>query len=213
MAALSQQIEENHRTLGLMAGDLMGLGDQAAQPARRDHRDLNAGSKTLAEHGEALDRAAEAAGPISACCSPTLPQAEESARRMAETLRQCGRSAIEQAAASKRRSASSPRRPSRPTRSFTKHRSGCLANLSNIEAPVPRPPSGCPKRGPDDHRHRRSARPVGRSAGRNPHRDRRPGRRRLGAGRAEPASIGRAGIDASELLGERLTHAGARSTG
>jgi len=27
---LQQQVAENHRSLGVMAGDLMGLGDQAA---------------------------------------------------------------------------------------------------------------------------------------------------------------------------------------
>jgi len=98
LAALSQQIEDNHRTLGQMAGDLMGLGDQAATRLGAITADLNAGSQTLAEHGAALDRAAEAARTDIGVLLGDLPQAEDSARRMAETLRQAGRAAIEQAA-------------------------------------------------------------------------------------------------------------------
>ena len=88
---------ENHRTLGVMAGDLMGLGDQAATRLGAITADLNRGSQTLAEHGAALDRAAEAARTDIGVLLTDLPQAEESARRMAETLREAGRSAIEQA--------------------------------------------------------------------------------------------------------------------
>src|SRR5678816_2636107 len=56
LAALSHQISENHRTLGVMAGDLMGLGDQAATRLGGITADLNRGSQLLAEHGVALDR-------------------------------------------------------------------------------------------------------------------------------------------------------------
>ena len=98
LAALSQQIEQNHAALGLMAGDLMGLGDQAATRLGAITSDLNAGSRTLAEHGAALDRAAEAARTDIGVLLSDLPQAEDSARRMAETLREAGRTAIEQAA-------------------------------------------------------------------------------------------------------------------
>ena len=98
LAALSQQIEENHGALGVMAGDLMGLGDQAASKLGAVTADLNAGARTLADHGAALDRAAEAARTDIGVLLADLPQAEESARRMAETLREAGRSASEQAA-------------------------------------------------------------------------------------------------------------------
>jgi len=43
LAALSHQIGENHRTLGVMAGDLMGLGDQAATRLGAITADLNRG--------------------------------------------------------------------------------------------------------------------------------------------------------------------------
>ncbi|HVF37515.1 MAG TPA: hypothetical protein VNA29_06190 [Sphingomicrobium sp.] len=98
LGALSQQIAENHRSLGVMAGDLMGLGDQAASRLGAITADLNVGSRTLAEHGAALDRAAEAARNDIGVLLTDLPQAEDSARRMAETLRDAGRSATEQAA-------------------------------------------------------------------------------------------------------------------
>lgn len=37
LSALQQQITENHRSLGVMAGDLMGLGDQAASRLGGNH--------------------------------------------------------------------------------------------------------------------------------------------------------------------------------
>ncbi len=98
LGALQAQIAENHHSLGIMAGDLMGLGDQAASRLGQVTVQLNEGSRTLAEHGAALDRAAEAARTDIGILLADLPQAEDSARRMAETLRQAGRSASEQAA-------------------------------------------------------------------------------------------------------------------
>jgi hypothetical protein len=97
LSALQQQIADNHRSLGVMAGDLMGLGDQAASRLGSITAELNEGSRTLAEHGAALDRAAEAARTDIGVLLSDLPQAEDSARRMAESLRNAGRSAIEQA--------------------------------------------------------------------------------------------------------------------
>ena len=98
LAALSRQIEHNHAALGTMAGDLMGLGDQAATRLGAVTAELNAGSRTLADHGAALDRAAENARTDIGVLLTDLPQAEESARRMAETLRTAGQSATAQAA-------------------------------------------------------------------------------------------------------------------
>src|SRR5688572_6212518 len=97
LAALQVQIAENHRSLGVMAGDLMGLGDQAATRLGNATAQLNEGSRTLAEHGAALDRAAESARTDLGVLLSDLPQAEDSARRMAETLREAGRTAIQQA--------------------------------------------------------------------------------------------------------------------
>ncbi|MBA3667220.1 MAG: hypothetical protein H0W65_05815 [Sphingomonas sp.] len=98
LGALSQQIEQNHAALGLMAGDLISLGDQAATRLGAVTADFAAGSRTLADHGAALDRAAESARTDIGVLLTDLPLAENSARRMAETLREAGRSATEQAA-------------------------------------------------------------------------------------------------------------------
>ena len=98
LAALSRQIEHNHTALGTMAGDLMGLGDKAATRLGAVTAELNAGSRTLADHGAALDRAAENARADIGVLLTDLPLAEESARRMAEALRGAGQSAITQAA-------------------------------------------------------------------------------------------------------------------
>jgi hypothetical protein len=97
LAALQIQIADNHRSLGVMAGDLMGLGDQAATRLGHVTTQLNEGSRTLAEHGLALDRAAEAARTDIGVLLSDLPQAEDSARRMADTLREAGRTALQQA--------------------------------------------------------------------------------------------------------------------
>src|SRR5687768_15707108 len=97
LGALQVQIADNHRSLGVMAGDLMGLGDQAASRLGNVTEQLNQGSRTLAEHGAALDRAAETARTDIGILLSDLPQAEDSARRMAETLREAGRSALDQA--------------------------------------------------------------------------------------------------------------------
>ena len=98
LGILSRQIDDNHKALGVMAGDLMGLGDQAASRLGAVTSELNAGSLKLAEHGAALDRAAESARTDIGVLLGDLPQAEQTARRMAETLRDAGRSASEQAA-------------------------------------------------------------------------------------------------------------------
>jgi hypothetical protein len=98
LRALSRQIDENHAALGVMAGDLIGLGDQAAIRLGAITSDLNAGSRTLAEYGAALDRAAESARTDIGVLLSDLPQAEDSARRMAATLREAGQAATQQAA-------------------------------------------------------------------------------------------------------------------
>jgi hypothetical protein len=99
LAALQQQISENHRSLGLMAGDLMGLGDQAATRLGSITAELNEGARSLAEHGAALDRTAESARTDMGVLLSDLPRAEDTARRMAETLREAGTSATQQASA------------------------------------------------------------------------------------------------------------------
>ena len=98
LAALSAQIDRNHMALGQMAGELMNLGDEAANRLGAVTADLHSGARTLADHGSALDRAAEQARLDIGVLLTDLPAAEQSALRMAEALRGAGRDAINQAA-------------------------------------------------------------------------------------------------------------------
>ena len=97
LGALSGQIDRNHVALGQMAGDLMGLGDQAAARLGAVTAELGAGAAALSQHGAALDRAAEAARSDFGVLLADLPEAEQSAQRMAETLRGAGQRATEPA--------------------------------------------------------------------------------------------------------------------
>jgi len=99
LAALSRQIDHNHAALGQMAGDLMGLGDEAATRIGAISAELGARSNDLVEHGAALDRAAEDARTDIGVLLSDLPEAEQRALRLAETLRAAGQSSAEQASA------------------------------------------------------------------------------------------------------------------
>ncbi|HXG99488.1 MAG TPA: hypothetical protein VNI79_03615 [Sphingomicrobium sp.] len=99
LASLSRQIDHNHTSLGRMAGDLMGLGDEAATRIGAISAEFGARSTELVRHGAALDRAAESARTDIGVLLGDLPEAEERALRLAETLRSTGQSSLEQGAA------------------------------------------------------------------------------------------------------------------
>ena len=209
LAALSRQIEDNHRTLGVMAGDLMGLGDQAANRLGAITADLNRGSQVLAEHGAALDRSAEAARTDIGVLLADLPQAEESTRRMAETLREAGRSAIEQAGGFETQVSSLAAKAQQADAIVRQASERLLANLAGIETAGAAASQRVSEAGSEtsaavDALLARSAEALT---------EIRAGIDAQGAAitalvAQSQAGIGRAGIDASEMLGERLTHAG-----
>ena len=214
LAALSHQIEENHRTLGLMAGDLMGLGDQAATRLGAITADLSAGSQTLAEQGAALDRAAEAARNDIGVLLSDLPEAEDSARRMAETLREAGRSAVEQAGRFEGQVDRLATQAQQADELVDQASQRLLANLTQIESAGASAVQRVSEAGSEtsatvDALLARSAEALAEIRG------------GIDAQAAavsalvaqSQAGIGRAGIDASELLGERLTSAGATLDG
>ena len=97
LGALSNQIDRNHAALGTMAGDLMGLGDEAATRLRTVTADLDAGAMRLQQQGLVLDQVADNARRDIGVLLADLPVAEETARRMSEQLRGAGQSATEQA--------------------------------------------------------------------------------------------------------------------
>jgi len=208
LAALSHQIGENHRTLGVMAGDLMGLGDQAATRLGAITADLNRGSQTLAEHGAALDRAAEAARTDIGVLLTDLPQAEESTRRMAETLREAGRTAIEQAGGFETQVSSLAVQAQQADQIVREASEKLLASLASIES------AGAAATQSVSQARNETSSTVDALLGRSAEAlaEIRTGIDAQAAAISalvaqSQASIGRAGIDASELLGERLAHA------
>ena len=214
LAALSQQIEQNHAALGVMAGDLIGLGDQAATRLGAITSDLNAGSRTLAEHGAALDRAAEAARTDIGVLLSDLPQAEDSARRMAETLRNAGRAASEQAASFEHQVNQLAAQAQQADAIVHDASERLLAHLTHIEgagaaASLRLSDVGTETGSMVDALLARSAEALAEIRG---------GIDTQAAAVAalvaqSQAGIGRAGIDASEMLGERLAKAGAALDG
>ena len=98
LGVLSQRIDENHAALNGITNQLMGLGDEAASRLGAVTRDLEQGSQRLAQHGEALDRAANAARTDIGVLLDDLPRAEATALAMAEALRSAGGEAVGKAA-------------------------------------------------------------------------------------------------------------------
>ena len=214
LGALQVQIAENHRSLGVMAGDLMGLGDQAATRLGNVTAQLNEGSRTLAEHGAALDRAAESARTDLGVLLSDLPQAEDSARRMTETLREAGRTAIQQAGQFEAQVGNLSAQAQQADAIVRDASERLLANLNQIEsagtaAAASVAEAGEATRSGIDTLLARSAEALTEI------------RTGIDAQAAtvsaliaqSQAGIGRAGIDASELLGERLASAGSALDG
>jgi hypothetical protein len=214
LAALQTQVAENHRALGVMAGDLMGLGDQAASRLGTITAELNQGSKTLAEHGAALDRAAEAARTDIGVLLSDLPQAEQTARQMAETLRQAGRTAIEQAGAFEGQVGQLAAQAQQADIVVHEASERLLAHLTHIEsagaaAALRLSEAGSETSATVDALLARSAEALN---------EVRSGIDAQAAAISalvaqSQAGIGRAGIDASDMLGERLASAGSALDG
>lgn len=214
LGALQTQIAENHRSLGVMAGDLMGLGDQAASRLGNITDQLNQGSRTLAEHGAALDRAADSARTDIGILLSDLPQAEDSARRMAETLREAGRSALDQASKFETQVTHLSAQAQQADSIVQVASERLLANLAQIEAAGSAAAAGVSEAGGAtrsmvDQLLAHSAEALT---------EIRTGIDAQASAVSaliaqSQAGIGRAGIDASEMLGERLATAGAALDG
>jgi hypothetical protein len=209
LGALTRQIDDNHRQLGVMAGDLMGLGDSTANRLGAVTADLKAGSAELAAHGAALDRAAEAARVDIGVLLSDLPTAEATARRMADTLREAGRSASEQAATFESRVTSLAEQTRSADAIVREASEALLARLAEIDASSA---AAAERIGAtssesvglvDTLLEKASAALTEIRGGIDAQ------SAAVGALLAQSqAGIGRAGIEASEALGERLTFAG-----
>jgi hypothetical protein len=90
LEVLSQRIHDSRSELGMIAQHLMQLGDDATSKLGGITRELDSSSEQLKRHGEALDRAAEAARTDVAVLLDDLPRAELTARAVAEQLRSVG---------------------------------------------------------------------------------------------------------------------------
>jgi DNA repair exonuclease SbcCD ATPase subunit len=90
LEVLSQRITDSHSELTMISQHLMRLGDEATGKLGGITRELDSSSEKLVQHGQALDRAAEAARTDIAVLLDDLPRAEGAARSIAEQLRTAG---------------------------------------------------------------------------------------------------------------------------
>jgi hypothetical protein len=90
LEVLSQRITDSRSELTMMSQHLMQLGDDATGKLGGITREFDSSSEKLKQHGDALDRAAEAARNDIAVLLEDLPRAEQTARTMAEQIRSVG---------------------------------------------------------------------------------------------------------------------------
>jgi hypothetical protein len=99
LEVLSQRIHDSRSELTMISQHLMQLGDDATGKFGGITREFDSSSEKLKRHGEALDRAAEAARNDIAVLLEDLPRAEQTARQVAEQLRSVGSESAGKAAA------------------------------------------------------------------------------------------------------------------
>ncbi len=90
LEVLSHRIHDSRTELTMISQHLMQIGDEATGKLGGITREFDTSSERLKRHGEALDRAAESARNDIAVLLGDLPQAEQSARSVAEQLRAIG---------------------------------------------------------------------------------------------------------------------------
>ena len=90
LAVLSQRIEDSQAALGSMAERLMRLGDETTGRFEGITRELDSSSERMTRSGMAVDRAAEFARNDIAVLLEDLPRAEATTRAIAEQLRGIG---------------------------------------------------------------------------------------------------------------------------
>ncbi len=90
LEVLSQRIDESQRELHGISRSLMDLGDQATAKLGGITREFNDSSAQLVGHGEALDRAAQAARVDIGVLLEDLPRAESVALGLVEQMRAIG---------------------------------------------------------------------------------------------------------------------------
>jgi uncharacterized phage infection (PIP) family protein YhgE len=99
LEVLSQRIRDSRTELTMISQHLMQLGDDATGKLGGITREFDSSTEKLRRHGEALDRAAEAARTDIGVLLEDLPRAEQTARQLAEQLRSAGAESTRKAAA------------------------------------------------------------------------------------------------------------------
>jgi len=90
LEVLSRRITDSRTELTMMSNHLMQLGDDATGKLGGITREFDSSSEKLVRHGEALDRAAEAARNDMAVLLEDLPKAEATARALAGQIQAIG---------------------------------------------------------------------------------------------------------------------------
>src|SRR5687768_6485514 len=90
LEVLSQRIGDSQASLTVMTERLMHLGDEATGRLGTVTRELDSSSERLSRSGQAVDRAAEQARTDIAVLLDDLPRAEATTRAIAEQLRRIG---------------------------------------------------------------------------------------------------------------------------
>ena len=99
LEVLSQRISDSRTDLTSISQQLMRLGDEATGKLGGITSEFDSSTEKLKQHGEALDRAADAARIDIAVLLDDLPKAEQSARAVAEHLRAVGEESADKASA------------------------------------------------------------------------------------------------------------------
>ena len=99
LEVLSQRISDSRTDLTSISQQLMLLGDEATGRLGGITREFDSSTEKLKQHGEALDRAADAARIDIAVLLDDLPKAEQSARAVAEHIRAVGEKSADKASA------------------------------------------------------------------------------------------------------------------
>src|SRR5580765_5826462 len=98
LEVLSQRSLDSRSELTMISQHLMKLGDEATGKIGGITREFDSSSEKLKQHGEASDRAAEAARNDIAVLLDDLPRAEQTARAVAEQIRTVGNESAGKAA-------------------------------------------------------------------------------------------------------------------
>ena len=98
LEVLSRRISDSRTELTMITQHLMQLGDEATGKLGEITREFDSSSERLLRHGEALDRATEAARNDVAVLLDDLPRAEATARALSEQIRTLGTESTSKAA-------------------------------------------------------------------------------------------------------------------